>query len=225
MHRHRSRGLTPLVVSLLGLLSACAGDGPTAASQLDLDGLPAPQLPATLFAYRDAGNLLPAHFSAPGPDGSVASADNASGTNPITDAGATLGRVLFYDVRLSANNTVSCASCHLQSAGFGDTARFSRGLHGGTTPRHSMALANARYYVRGRFMHDGRFSSLRQVVDHYSDLVRETPGLDPLLRNLSGLPQRLNLSPAQRDALVAYLQTLTDRAFLTDMRFADPFRR
>ena len=381
MHFHRTRGFTPLLVSLLGLLAGCAGDGPTAASQLDNDGLPAPRLPATLFSYRDAANLLPAHFTVTGPDGSVASADNTSGTNPVTDAGATLGRVLFYDVRLSLNNTVSCASCHLQSAGFGDTARFSRGLHGGTTARHSMALANARFYargrffwderaatleqqvllpipdplemglsldslerklaatrsygplfqsafgsaavtrdriaralaqfvrslnstrskydtafrgietpnfpafltpqelegeqlfrgagrcvlchgtnaqivtqprnigleivpgdtgagsgrfkapslrnvaVRGRFMHDGRFSSLRQVVDHYSDSVRDTPGLDPLLRNLGGLPQRLNLSPAQRDALVAYLQTLTDQAFLTDVRFADPFRR
>ena len=79
--------------------------------------------------------------------------------------------------------------------------------------------------VRGRFMHDGRFNTLRQVVDHYSDAVQDTPGLDPLLRNLGGLPQRLNLTAAQRDALVAYLQTLTDQAFLNDVRFADPFRR
>ena len=45
--------------------------------------------------------------------------DNTLG-NTITDEGATLGRVLFYDKQLSSNNTISCASCHKQSVAFGD---------------------------------------------------------------------------------------------------------
>lgn len=43
-----------------------------------------------------------------------------SGGNPVTNEGATLGRVLFYDVALSIDNTVSCSSCHAQSHGFSD---------------------------------------------------------------------------------------------------------
>lgn len=69
--------------------------------------------------------------------------------NPVTDAGATLGRVLFYDVNLSIDNSVSCSSCHVQSNGFSDLAVVSGGVGGGVTGRHSMRLIN------GGFGHDG----------------------------------------------------------------------
>jgi cytochrome c peroxidase len=46
--------------------------------------------------------------------------------NPLTDDGATLGRVLFYDTRLSANGTVSCGSCHVQANAFADPKRTAR---------------------------------------------------------------------------------------------------
>ena len=52
--------------------------------------------------------------------------DNTPASNQITDAGATLGRVLFYDRSLSANGSVSCSSCHSQSTGFSDERRFNR---------------------------------------------------------------------------------------------------
>ena len=70
--------------------------------------------------------------------------DNTPGNNAITDAGATLGRVLFHDKRLSRDNTVSCASCHQQSHAFADTPVASTGVDG-TTSRHSMRLINARF--------------------------------------------------------------------------------
>ena len=57
--------------------------------------------------------------------------------NPITDAGATLGRVLFYDRNLSANRTTSCGSCHHQDRGFADPRAASTGHTGcprGVTP-------------------------------------------------------------------------------------------
>ena len=47
--------------------------------------------------------------------------DNTPASNPITDEGAILGRVLFYDTNLSSDNTVACASCHVQSEAFGDS--------------------------------------------------------------------------------------------------------
>lgn len=69
--------------------------------------------------------------------------DNSAG-NFITNKGATLGRVLFYDKNLSSNNTISCSSCHQQANAFGDTNIASTGVNG-TTGRHSMRLINTRF--------------------------------------------------------------------------------
>src|SRR5262245_50985291 len=81
---------------------------------------------------------LPAHFK----NGPVAALDNTPADNLLTDAGATLGRVLFYDKRLSHDNAGSCASCHKQNKGFSDGNQFSSGINGQLTGRHSMGLAN-----------------------------------------------------------------------------------
>ncbi len=343
--------------------------------------LSAPTLPATPYAYSDATAPVPAHFSdTNAPGGAASRQDNTPATNRTTDAGAALGRVLFYDRRVSANDRVSCASCHQQQFAFGDTARFSRGFNGGSTVRHSMGLQNARFYQRGRFfwderaatleaqvllpiqdgtemgmslgrlvtklsvtpfyaplfqsafgttevtserisralaqfvrsltsgtskfdrafagttpnfnavfsaeelrgqqlfngqagcarchatnahvsddvhntgldavstdlgaglgrfkspslrnvgvrarfMHDGRMTSLEQVVEFYNSGVQANANLDARLRTPAGQPQRLNLRADDKTALVAYLRTLTDPAFLTAAKFADPFAR
>lgn len=90
--------------------------------------------------------------------------------NPITNAGATLGRVLFYDKRLSRNSTISCASCHRQEFAFGDPAVASTGV-AGTTGRHSMRLVNARFSAERRFFWDERAANLeaqttQPIQDH-----------------------------------------------------------
>src|SRR5690349_6717536 len=54
----------------------------------------------------------------------------------------TLGRVLFYDPRISANNAVSCGSCHKQELAFSDGRQFSLGFMGGQTNRNSMSIQN-----------------------------------------------------------------------------------
>jgi cytochrome c peroxidase len=90
--------------------------------------------------------------------------DNTPATNPITDHGATLGRVLFYDVDLSANRTISCASCHQQKFSFSDTARFSIGFNGQITSRNSMGLIHARFQRDSAFFWDNRAASLEQQV-------------------------------------------------------------
>ena len=79
--------------------------------------------------------------------------------NPITDAGATLGRVLFYDTSLSTDGTVSCASCHDQSHGFSDPGVVSTGVEGGQTRRHSMRLINTRFAQERGFFWDERADS------------------------------------------------------------------
>ncbi|MCD6012745.1 MAG: cytochrome-c peroxidase [Flavipsychrobacter sp.] len=62
--------------------------------------------------------------------------------NKNIDHKATLGRVLFYDTRLSLNNAISCASCHKQAAGFADNVAFSVGYEGRLTGRNSPMIAN-----------------------------------------------------------------------------------
>ena len=77
--------------------------------------------------------------------------------------------------------------------------------------------------VRAPYMHDGRFATLEQVVEHYNSGVQPHPNLNPRLRLPNGDPIRLNLSIAQKQALVAFMNTLTDAAFLGDPRYSDPF--
>jgi len=344
--------------------------------------LTAPILPSASFAYSDVRLPLPRHFTQAPPNvGSPQQADNTPALNAITDAGATLGRVLFYDRRLSINDRVSCSSCHQQQFAFTDTARLSKGFAGGLTGRQSMGLTNARFYtrgrffwderaatleaqvlqpiqdavemgltldqlrtklsitafypalftaafgtpeittdrvglalaqfvrsltsvnskfdrafapsgipdfpgtftaqeligqnvfngragcarchgtnahisddihntgldatvtevgagagrfkapslrnveVRGRYMHDGRFTSLEQVVEFYNAGVQNNGNLDNRLRGQGNAPLRLNLSPAEKDGLVAFLKTLTDNTFLTAQRLSSPFSR
>lgn len=116
------------------------------------------QLPLTPEHY--ANPVLPASFRT----SAARQFDNTPANNPVTDAGATLGRVLFYDTRLSANDTTSCGTCHLQSHGFSDPSRLSKGLFGKFTDRNAPSLVNVRYYSRGRFFWDERARSLEEQV-------------------------------------------------------------
>ena len=383
---HAVPRIVPLSLTLAMLAAACGGANdasPTAASPSGSSTNEIqPSLPVVSYAYADAQSPLPAQFVGQGPGGSVIATDNTPATNPTTNAGATLGRVLFYDVRLSANDKVACASCHLQAFAFGDTARLSSGFKGGFTKRHAMGLANARFYQRGKFfwderaasleaqtlmpiqdttemgmtltglvtklstshfypalfqaafgttditsdrisralaqfvrsmtssqskfdlafagqlgpggpnfaavftdqealgeqlftgragcarchstnaqvsddihnngldaaptddgagggrfkapslrniavrapyMHDGRFTTLAQVIAHYDNGIVPSPNLDQRLRGPNGQPQRLGLTPGERAALVAYLGTLTDSTLITARKFSNPF--
>jgi len=334
-----------------------------------------------------ANPALPAFY-----DNTVDAIDNIPNNDPVNDAIATLGRVLFYDVSLSVNDTTSCASCHQQTLAFDDDERLSTGFNGGQTGAHAMRLGNMRYFEggemfwdrradspeeqalqpildetemgwsdnggipaliekmedfeyypalfefvfgdaaitdermeralahfqramissdsrwdqsyaqvfgagapnraldealpnfsasenRGRelfmtnpggggagcarchlpptfaldegsesngldagettefkspslkgiamsqfFMHDGRFTTLRQVVDHYADGVQVGPALDNRLRQ-GNQPVRLNLSDDDREALVDFMETLTDETLMSDAKFSDPFIR
>lgn len=85
-------------------------------------------------------------------------------SNPITDEGATLGRVLFYDRNLSIDNSISCSSCHMQEFGFSDTALVSRGVEGGVTVRHSMRLVNNRFNAESKYFWDERAETLEDQV-------------------------------------------------------------
>lgn len=347
-----------------------------------------PVLPETLYDYNDYP--LPNYYN----NNDIVDEDNTPNNNLTTDAGATLGRVLFYDKNMSFNNTIACASCHLQENAFTDPAQFSEGFDGGLTGRNSMSLAHAKYYdgrnqgpisgprffwderaatledqvlmpiqdpvemgmtldglipkletlsyypdlftdafgdatinsdrvsralaqfirsmvsyqskydisapngnlngpfpdftpaenrgkglfqqrcgnchrtglqvmdqarnngldatttdeglgavtgnnnddgkfkspslrnvaVTGPYMHDGRFETLEEVVDFYSTGVQDHPNLDNRLQNNNNDPVNFNFNQGQTNDLIAFMNTLTDNAFLTDARFADPFQ-
>lgn len=304
--------------------------------------------------------------------------------NPTTNWGVTLGRVLFYDKELSANKTISCASCHHQENAFADTGAFSTGFLGGHTGRGAMAIINMRfsrtffwdlrasglenqvimplenalemgmdtsllvsrvvslsyypplfekafgtrvvtaqriryalaqwvralvsyrsrydegltngfanftqietdgmnYYFSGQFscnhchstqnfyerdarnngldsvftdtgvegisgdandvgrfrtptlrnialtapyMHDGRFRTLDQVIEHYNSGIKPSATLDDRLTTnmtIGGPPRQMNMTAYEKQALVAFLGTLTDQSFISDPKFSDPF--
>jgi cytochrome c peroxidase len=82
--------------------------------------------------------------------------------NPLTVEGVKLGRHLFYEMRLSGNNTMSCASCHMPQHSFSDPAQFSTGIDGIQGTRNSMPLVNLGWETR--FFWDGRAMSLEQQI-------------------------------------------------------------
>lgn len=156
-----------------------------------------PVLPETHLNYADIE--LPAHMTTP----AMRLADNTPSENKITNAGATLGRVLFYDKRLSLNQTTACASCHLQEHGFADTTSFSTGFNGELTERNAMSLSFARFYTNGRFFWDERAETLEDqtlmpiqdpiemgmTLDEAVDRLEETIFYPSLFADAFGTPE------------------------------------
>ena len=82
--------------------------------------------------------------------------------------------------------------------------------------------------LTGPYMHDGRFETLEEVVEHYSSGVQLHPNLSPELHDFSLNeinPRRLHLDDYEKTALVDFLKTLTDHTFIAERRFSDPFKR
>lgn len=154
-------------------------------------GVDVPMLPAASHPYTDVE--LPGHVQGP----ALRELDNSPTDNPLSDAGATLGRVLFYDTQMSANNTVACASCHLQKKAFSDPRRFSAGFEQRLTARNAMALVNLRFtHLKGNrpgFFWDERAATLEdQVLMPIQDPVEM--GME--LSDLEAKLQRLAYYPA-----------------------------
>ena len=73
------------------------------------------------------------------------------------------------------------------------------------------------------YMHDGRFATLRDVVEHYDHGVKSSQHLSLLLKDSTGGPRKMNLTEEEKEALIAFLNAMTDEQFLNDPRFSDPF--
>lgn len=132
---------TLMALCLLFILVSCQKDTFKTAIQ-------APVLPETSYDYIPKWNGMHRHME--GQD------------IGITNEGATLGRVLFYDKILSIDNTVSCGSCHHQAIGFADGARQSVGFDNQLTDRNAPPISNL--YDDNLLFWDGRSTSINDLV-------------------------------------------------------------
>lgn len=125
--------------------------------------------------------------------------------NPPTAEKIELGRLLFYDERLSFNGTTACASCHLQEHAFADGRIRPLGATGEAHPRNSQGLANVAYFGTLTWANDG----LREL---------ETQLRVPLT---SDRPIELGLTDGVRDEVLARLSADEELASHFALAFPD----
>lgn len=128
--------------------------------------------------------------------------------NPLTEANIVLGRKLFFDKRLSVDNTISCATCHDPAQAFADDLPRAKGVQGKLGPRRSPRILNRAW---GRsFFWDGRAASLEeqvtQPIENPLEMDMRLPALIEKLRATPDYPQ-IDL-PQLRRALASYVRTI-----------------
>jgi len=130
----------------------------------------------------------------------------------------------------------NCATCHSFDHMFTSRARANNGLDmeyadkgvGGRTNHPDEYGVFKIPFLRNieltaPYMHDGRFATLRDVINHYSEGISNHPNLDIELKD-GNYAKRMNFTEEQKVDLEAYLKTLTDEKLKKDARFSDPFR-
>lgn len=148
----------------------------------------------------------------------------------IFTAQENLGKSLFMK---------NCASCHTRDMSIAVKTLANNGLDMNYTDKGRGDITNnpgdeGRFKVpflrnialTGPYMHDGRFNSLEEVIEHYNSGIQDHPNLDLELKDPFTLatPKRLHLTDAQKQALIAFLNTLTDEEFVVNSKFSDPFK-
>jgi len=146
------------------------------------------------------------------------------------------GRSLFFE-------KYNCGSCHhsvISPDGYGSTfnpASFINiGLDQNYSDRGLGAITHSpsddgkfkvpslrNVAITAPYMHDGRFATLNDVLDHYSHGIANSANLDQRLKGADNLPIQMNISEQEKTAIVAFLGTLTDYSMVHDPRFSSPF--
>lgn len=141
-----------------------------------------------------------------------------------------LGKELFF-------NKYNCAGCHgvpsiLES---GWSENFTNiGLDG---PSKEDPQGNNGFFkapslrniaMSGPYMHDGRFKTLEEVIDHYSSGIQMNPSLSWMLQDFDfttgkSSPKKFNIPEQEKEALISFLHTLSDHSYARDKRFSNPF--
>jgi cytochrome c peroxidase len=109
--------------------------------------------------------------------------------NPLTKQGFELGKSLFYDPQLSADNTISCASCHIQASGFTHHGHdVSHGIYNRFGTRNAPAIMNLAWY--SSYMHDGGIFDLDlQPVAPITNPAEMDETLEHVLQKLKTHPR------------------------------------
>jgi cytochrome c peroxidase len=160
---------------------------------------------------------------------------------------AQIGQDLFF-------NTYNCNSCHqLQKAinGYqsgapdtttsGDPSLLSAGftdigldkipsdegafrITGVPSDKGKFKIASLRNVaLTAPYMHDGRFKTLSEVIDHYSSDIEDSENLDARFRDTNGAPKKFNISSIDKYAIITFLNSMTDHSLISDSRFSNPF--
>jgi cytochrome c peroxidase len=121
-----------------------------------------------------------------------------------------------------------CASCH-QPPLFTDFSYRNNGLDQRSDDPGRARITNAEsdhgrfkvpslrnISVTSPYMHDGRFNTLKEVLAHYQHGIQTNPNLDESLK------QQIHLTAQEQQAMLAFLQTLTDYTYLTDQKYSKP---
>lgn len=159
----------------VGILSACSSDEPENAESADNDT----QTPisADEEAIASAKAMFQQVGEVPVPE-----------DNPMTDDKVELGKRLFFDSRLSANNVQSCSSCHQPQAGYGDNLSTFIGFEGFQGHRNSPTILNAAHY--SEYFWDGRAGSLEEQAQGPITAAGEmNQDLDELVEELKAVPE------------------------------------
>lgn len=148
--------------------------------------------------------------------------------NDYPDASAILAPEELRGLEIFGNNPSVCGQCH----GDGSLTMTDPSSNGLDLVSADPGAGNGLFKppslrniaVTAPYMHDGRFATLREVIEHYDHGIVDTPSLGTQLREGSyGPPIRFNFSEEDKRALEAFLHTLTDDQFLHDPKFSDPF--
>lgn len=187
-----SAGATALV---LLLLAGCGGGG----GGEDDGGAASTPTPTPTPAPSGYQWVLPAGFPTP----------RESADNPLSDAKVELGRHLFYDLRMSINQTTACASCHQPALAFADGRLTSVGATGDVHPRNGMSLTNVVY----------------NAAFNWANPVVKTPHTQALTPMFNEFPVELGWSDHEAEILDRFrndpiYQPLFAAAYPAD---ADPF--
>ena len=123
-----------------------------------------------LSGFGESGTTTRARYQLPQLQGLKDANIFVPADNPLTAEKVELGRLLFFDKRLSQNNTITCASCHLPEKGFTDGLPVSTGINNLKGGRSALALIN-RVYSQAQFG-DGRAETLEdQSIGPFVDPV------------------------------------------------------
>jgi len=132
-----------------------------------------------------------------------------SANNPVTTEKINLGRLLFFDRRLSHNKTISCAMCHVPEQGFSSNEMATAvGIEGRSVRRNSPTIYNVAYLER--LFHDGRESTLEQQV--WGPLLARNemgnPSIGQVIEQISAVAQYRELFESAFDGRPISMETI-----------------